>query len=392
MYNFPPSHKPYTDKYFLRTNEILKADNLNPIVLMQIFIRKGEVPVYGIDEAIESIKKYAESSNLKIWAVKEGSYIENCETIMLIEGHIQDFVELETFYLGVISRQTTLRNSEIKDVTETKILKNAYEIMSQIVETVQRPVIYMGARHWGWELDYDLSNMALKAGATSCSTDNGALSHDQLGVGTTPHVLENIYAWKYGKENAVVESIKAFDKHIDQSVPRIALIDYFNQEAIDMYNSAKVVALEGVRVDTSGSNTINLHIASNNLEKHLMELFEKYLPQWKNNPYIVGQGVSGFGVLGLKTISMMQELNLKFVLSSGFGKIEKVKTFVDFEKDLIECGFLEDTKLFDSLGVGEIFGIPNTRFATADVVKIEGQNISKIGRGYNPNITLEQVV
>ena len=39
--NLPEDYKPYTDKYFLYANQILKAEGLNPFVRAQIFIRKG---------------------------------------------------------------------------------------------------------------------------------------------------------------------------------------------------------------------------------------------------------------------------------------------------------------------------------------------------------------
>ena len=57
-FNLPTDHKPFADKYFLRANEILKAENLNPWVRAQVFIRKGPGKVYGVDEALAILEKY----------------------------------------------------------------------------------------------------------------------------------------------------------------------------------------------------------------------------------------------------------------------------------------------------------------------------------------------
>ena len=61
-FNLPKDYKPYIDKYFLRAKTILKKENLNPIVKIQVFIRKGNCKVYGINEAIAILTKYAKNS------------------------------------------------------------------------------------------------------------------------------------------------------------------------------------------------------------------------------------------------------------------------------------------------------------------------------------------
>ena len=48
----------YSDAYFLRTEEILNADNHHPKVLMQVFQRETQI-LCGIDEVIALIKTCA---------------------------------------------------------------------------------------------------------------------------------------------------------------------------------------------------------------------------------------------------------------------------------------------------------------------------------------------
>jgi nicotinate phosphoribosyltransferase len=356
-FNLPDDYRPYIDKYFLRSKEILQKENLNPKVMLQVFIRKGLCYVYGVDEAIAIIQKYAPSA--EIWALKEGLFIENCETIMTIKAPVQDIIDLETMYLGVISAETTLQNDK-QDINLKEVSAN----MAKIVELVgNRAVIYMGARHWRYDRDFEISKACFEAGAKSCSTGIGASSVGSYSVGTIPHALEAIYHYKYGIENAVVEATKAFNKHIDKDVPRIALIDYANQEIIDTF---RVIAeldedLFGVRIDTCGENYM-----------------QGVLPTSSNS-----KGVSLKGAYLLrKLLNDIDCEDVKIVLSSGFANADKTKAFVQAEKEL-------NIKLFDMLGVGQVF---TSRVATGDIVEVDGKNIHKVGRPYRVNERLEKVV
>ena len=73
-FNLPEKHEPYTDKYFLRSNQVLKGEGMNPYVKMQVFIRKGPGRVYGIEEAVAILDKYSNIRDKgRILALPEGS-------------------------------------------------------------------------------------------------------------------------------------------------------------------------------------------------------------------------------------------------------------------------------------------------------------------------------
>jgi len=69
-------------------------------------------------------------------------------------------------------------------------------------------------------------------------------------------------------------------------------------------------------------------------------------------------------------------------LTSGFADPAKVRRFVEAEKVL-------GIRLFDSLGVGQVW---KNRSATADIVKVDGELLSKTGRKYTENQRLKRVV
>ena len=362
-------YQKYIDKYFLRSKEVLQKDNLNPVVKLQVFIRKGGVLVYGLDEAIELIHKLAPSA--KIWALKNGDFIEPCETVMLIQAPIQDIIDLETMYLGVISCKTTLMNDN-QDIDLNQVRLN----MQSVVDLAgNRPVMYMGARHWHYNLDADISKACFDGGASACSTDVGAATVGKIGAGTIPHALEAIYHWYYNKFNerynltnlqpasfAVTTAAMAFDRYIDKDVPRIALIDYANREVLDSIQCCKMIkSLWGVRVDTCGEN-----------------FMQGIMPTTSNS-----KGVSIKGVYCLrKMLDDAGYQDKKIVLSSGFANPDKVRNFIEAEKEL-------GVKLFDMLGVGQVF---HSIVATGDIVEVEGLEIHKVGRPYRPNAKLKEIV
>lgn len=334
----------YTDKYFLRSNEILKKENMNPWVNMQVFVRKGPGKVAGINEATNLI---LENSNLekiggRIYSKNEFDFYQPKETIMNIIAPIQEIMELETVYLGVLTAGTTRLNDKY-DLDFNKIGKQ----MNDVVNLVgNRDVLYFGARHWHYSYDSALANLAFENGVTSVATDNGAEFSGMKGVGTIPHALENIFGYYNGLENAVLESTKAFDKNININVPRIALVDYSNFEITDSLRVARELGdkLFGVRMDTCGEN-----ISEGG--------------KLGNKKYWEGKGVTVEGVYALrKKLNEAGYENVKIILSSGFSNPEKIRAFNEAEKyygirlyDSIGAGFLDEPRTFtaDIIAVGE---------------------------------------
>lgn len=366
--SLPVKHEPYIDKYFLRSKEILRKEGINPVITAQVFIRKGDVKVYGIREALDILERYGHHGNLSVHALPEGEHFDSCEPLMIIKGNVQEIIDLETMYLGVISAETTLRNDN-KDIDLRQIREN----MSKVVEIAgDRPVSYFGARHWRYDRDGDIAEACYNGGAVNCSTDEGGMRMGgQQGIGTIPHALEAIYHDRYGIHNAVTEATISFDAHMDDDIPRVALIDYANREIQDTIKTASVLEdlgnkkLDAIRIDTCGENVI----------QSAMHIHDK--------SYWFGKGVSISGVHNIRKALDYEGFDyVKIMLSSGFGNPEKVKEFVDAEKIL-------KTRLFDGLGVGGVF---YSRMATMDIVAVGSKPISKVGRSHNKSKRLKRFI
>ncbi len=360
----PPSHVPYTDKYFLRSRDILVKDGLNPQVLMRVFIRQGPGKVFGVNEAVDILKRYApDPSRLRVMALPEGSEYAPGEPLMHIEGPIQDFIELETMYLGALTAATTEYNDK-RSVTPGEAAANASMIRELQPD---KHLMYFGARHWHWSMDAEISKAVVGAGFDSCSTDVGAQAAGlPAGVGTIPHALVLVYAHAHGRERATAESVKAFDRHIAPEFPRIALVDTFNHEIDDALACARELGdrLAGVRLDTAGEC-----------------VGQGGLP-FDGRKHVTGKGVTVESARAVRrALDEAGFSNVNIVLSSGFGERDKLEVFARDER--------ERGPLYASLGIGGLFA---SRFATADIVRIEGADLAKTGRGYVDNPRLARAL
>ncbi len=328
----------YSDAYFLRTAEILNGDNHHPRVLMQVFTRE-HVVVCGTDEVIALIKTCAfHPENITIHSLRDGDEVEPWETIMTIEGDLADFAHLETVYLGILARQSRIATNV------RKVVKAANG----------KPVLFFPARYDIYHTQESDGYAAKIGGVTGFSTDANALASHGKGLGTIPHALIAAY------NGDTVAATAAFDKYVDPSIARIALVDFDN----DCVNTSLAVArklgrkLAGVRLDTSGSM----------VDKSLWTQIGMFKPT----------GVCKELVANVRKALDAEGFNhVKIIVSGGFDE-QRVK---DFE----ELGVPVDT-----YAVGSSFFDGNINF-TADIVRVNGRDCAKAGRKYNPNPRMELV-
>ena len=99
----------YSDKYFVRTKQILDKDNYDVNVCMQIFQKGKDACLCGIDE-VKHVLKMSLGENiygkLAITHRNDGDIVQPWEPVMHIWGNYRDFAHLETVYLGILARGT----------------------------------------------------------------------------------------------------------------------------------------------------------------------------------------------------------------------------------------------------------------------------------------------
>ena len=328
----------YTDKYFERTRELLRADSHSPRVLMQV---TGKSPGYlsGIDEAIAILKLCAEDwTSLTVSALYEGDEFEAWDTVMTIEGPYECFAHLETLYLGVLGRRTRI-------CTNTR----------RLVEAARpKPVLFFGARQDFWGAQAGDGYAAHAGGATSVSTDAQASLFGGSGIGTVPHSLIAAYG------GDTVRASRAFATHVT-GVDLIALVDYENDCVRTSLEVARALEgrLWGVRLDTS----------ENLVDKSVIPQMGAFKPTGVNPPLVWNVrnalDAEGFG-------------EVKIVVSGGLNAT-RVRAFE------------EEKAPVDVYAVGTSI-VHDGRFDfTSDIVVVDGESQSKVGRELRPNPKLDRV-
>lgn len=327
----------YTDAYFVRAREIIRAEKKPPAVLMQ-FTGKHDGRLGGIDEAIAMLKLCVDDwSALTVNALYEGDRFESWDTVLTIEGPYDAFGHLETLCLGTLGRRT-------------RICTNAH----LICEAAQsKPVMFFGARDdvlWTQPGD---GYSAMVGGVKMVSTDAQASLFGGKAVGTIPHALIAAFG------GDTVKATKRFAELI-QGVDVIALVDYDNDSVKTSLDVARALEdrLWGVRLDT----------AENLVDKSVIPQMGAFKPTGVNASLVWNVrnalDAEGFG-------------DVKIIASGGFDAVRI-------------AAFSEEGVPVDAYGVGAALFDGRWDF-TADIVQVNGKLESKVGRRLKENPRLERV-
>lgn len=330
----------YSDKYFLRTRQVLVDDGHRPLVVMQVF-SKASAWLCGIDEAIAVLKLVSHDwPALEVHALYDGDAVSPHETVMTIKGPYDAFAELETIYLGILARRTRIH-------TQTH----------RVVESANgKDVLYFPARHDHWSIQEGDGYAACLAGASGVSTDAQGAWWEAEGVGTIPHALIAAYGG-----NTVLAARK-YVEHVPESMNLVVLVDFDNDSVKTSLDVAQALGhrLYGVRLDTSES-LVDVSLAGDGDTDQLRGV----------NPALVRNVREALDAHGHQDV--------RIVVSGGFD-VDKIRRFED------------EAVPVDVYGVGSSLVRNAGGFDfTADIVEVDGQPAAKVGRALNRNDRLELV-
>lgn len=328
----------YSDSYFLRTQEILNKANHHPRVLMQIFQRQTAI-LCGIDEAIAILQKCAHHpENLIIKALHDGDEIQPWETVLSIEGDLADYTHLETVYLGILARQTKVATNVNRTVTEAN----------------GKPVLFFPSRFDHYSVQQSDGYAARIGGAFGFSTPANTAYWQGKSAGTIPHALIAAY------HGNTIRATEAFDKYIDPTVNRVALVDFNNDCVATSIAVARTLGdkLAAVRLDTS--DTV--------VDVSILPHMGTFKPTGVN-AQLVHNVRSALDAEGFT--------HVKIMVSGGFSP-ERIR---EFEASAVPV---------DIYAVGSSIFNNNINF-TADVVMVDDRPCAKFGRNYRPNPRLETI-
>jgi len=314
------------DIYFPRTVEILKKEGINPVATMEVFPRRAGI-LCGIEEVKALLEKVLPEENREVWALAEGESFDRKEVVLRIKAPYQSYGAYETTYLGILAHCSGWATAA-----------------RECVEAAQGfPIISFGARHVHPSVVGVMEYSAIVGGCTGCASTVGAKLAGIKPTGTIPHALIIIM-------DSTSKATLAFHKRMPREVPRIALVDTFEDEVRESVAVAKAMKgqLQGVRLDTPserGRVTADL---------------VKEVRAWLD--------LEGFK-------------EVKIVVSGGLNP-ERIRYFINegAPVDIFAVGsYISDTQPIDF---------------TADLHEVEGKPIAKRGRmpGITPNPRLKRVM
>ncbi len=215
------------DIYFARTQAILRAEGLDPVVTMEVFPNHDGI-LCGINEALDLLAQVLPEDS-EVWALAEGAPMSAKEVVLRITAPYSRFGLYETAILGMLA--------------QTSGWATAARACVEAAEGI--PVISFGARHVHPNVAARLEYAAIVGGCAGCATSAGA---DLAGVeasGTIPHAMILIFG-------DTVRATEAFDRHMPPEVRRVALVDTFKDECEESLRVAEALGrrLWGVRLDT----------------------------------------------------------------------------------------------------------------------------------------------
>src|SRR5690242_14574330 len=328
----------YSDAYFNFARESLLADGRRPRVTMQVF-QKNDAILGGMDEAIAVLKLCSHDWDaLEVHALRDGDPIEPFETALTISGDYTLFAHLETVYLGALARRT-LVSTNVRGVVEA---------------AAPKPILFFPARHDHWLVQTGDGYAAHVAGAIGVSTDAQSSWWGGRGIGTVPHALIACY------DGSSVEAAERFAAWAPDDMNVVVLVDFENDSARTALEVARALGpkLWGVRLDTS----------ERLVDRSLWDEMGDFDPRGVNARLVrkVRDALDAEGFA-----------DVRIVASGGF-TVEKIRAF--------EAAGVP----VDVYGVGSSLLRGSNDF-TADIVRVEGRPLAKVGRVERPNSRLELV-
>jgi nicotinate phosphoribosyltransferase len=314
------------DVYFMRTLDILKAEGINPVVTMELFPNRQGV-LCGINEALGLLKTVLPASGSEVWALEEGEAMESKEVILRIKAPYQSFALYETALCGMLAHGSGWATAA----------RACVEAAGNI------PVISFGARHVHPNVAAIMDYSAIIGGCKACSSISGAEMTQTVANGTMPHSLILVMG-------DTVRATVAFDKHIPESIGRVALVDTFKDEAEESLLVAEALGkrLGSIRLDTPAER----------------------------------DGVTVDLVKEVRARLDLAGYNWVKIFVSGGLDVERIKLFIGAGAPV------------DGFGVGSFISGARPIDFTADIHEIDGRPIAKRGRipGVTKNPRLKQAL
>jgi nicotinate phosphoribosyltransferase len=358
----------FTDKYFLKTREIVgRYGDVN--ATYAVFMRRPVVftPRLAVDWLQEMAAARGTSFAIDT-AYQEGDWVGAGEPLMYITGSLAHLVDLETVFLQKLGPPCVA----------------AFNAFLMCTDLPYVAFIAMDARHCAGAEMADMMAYAASVGSAKAQRETGAkgfignasdaTAHyfgNQRGLGTMPHAL-------IGYAGSTLRAAQLFHETFPDDNLYV-LVDFFGREVSDSLEVCRAfpdLAREGrlgIRVDTHGGRFVEgLDTAASYavLEAHARDAIRTYRTETELR-WLVGTGVTAAAIYHVRQkLDQAGFDRVKIIASSGFSP-KKCKLMASARAPI------------DLIGTGSYLPeLWSETYATADVIAYNGEQRVKIGREF----------
>lgn len=301
-----------TDIYFVRTEEALENDRLNPRVVMEV--TATSLPdSWAVFCGLADVIALLDGLPLSVDAMPEGTVFYPNEPVLRISGRYRDFCRYETAILGFLCHASGIATA-------------AAHIR---IAAGDRPVYSFGSRRQHPAIAAMIERAAWIGGVDGVS--NTCAPEGMPVVGTMPHAFVMCY-------KKPEDAWRAFDRSAPASVPRIMLCDTYCDEKTESLRAAECGAA-AVRLDTPRSRRGNMRAI---IEEVRWELDAH---GYDNVKIFLSGGVTREDVIAYRDC----------VDAFGVGGAIANAPVIDFAMDIVEIGGKPKAKRGKRSGVKQVY-------------------------------------
>jgi nicotinate phosphoribosyltransferase len=305
-----------TDIYFVRTEETLNKDSINPRVCMEV--TASALPdTWAVFCGLSDVITLLEGLPITVDAMPEGTIFFKNEPVLRISGKYRDFCRYETAILGFLCHATGIASAAAHITLAARGC----------------PVYSFGSRRQHPSIAKMIERAAWIGGVDGVS--NTCAPEGMPVVGTMPHAFVMCY-------DTPEDAWRAFDKHAPEGIPRIMLCDTYCDEKTESLRAAECGAT-AVRLDTPRSRRGNMRAI---IEEVRWELDTHGYPDVK---IFLSGGVTREDVVTYRDC----------VDAFGVGGAIANAAVIDFGMDIVEIGGTPRAKRGKRSGVKQVYRMPD---------------------------------
>ena len=325
-----------TDIYFVRTEETLEKENINPSVTMEV--TAATLPdSWAVFCGFSDVITLLEGLPVTVDAMPEGTVFFKNEPVLRISGKYRDFCRYETAILGFLCHASGVASA----AAHIRVAARGLPVYS-FGSRRQHPAIAGMIERAAWIGGVDgVSNTCAPAGIPL--------------VGTMPHAFVMCY-------KKPEDAWRSFDRHAPQEVPRIMLCDTWCDEKSESLRAA-VCGASMVRLDTPRSRRGDMLAIIDEVR------WELDSHGYDNVKILLTGGVTREDIIASR----------QYVDAFGVGGAIANASVIDFGMDIVEIEGVPQAKRGKRSGVKQVYELPGGEHQVLPLIR-------KATAGENPLI------